>query len=419
MHESEGNRPDDGAEVQRRALWVFPVSQPPIQDGVVTSVEDETGPTVTNVSPLVSPMSKAIRDDGDVALIPALINPHTHLEFSYLHHPLGTAGSAFPDWIRKVIRARREIPESDRDQQKSEAIRQGLEESTTSGVIGIGEILTKPTDMATYAAGNVRMVAFRELISNDPSAAAGLIGELIEHRNECLKNRVNPGVSPHAPYTVSFELLTAACQWATEFSAPVAFHFAESPEERELLESDGGPFAELLSDAKVWRDGQFGSRKPIEYLEPLAMCPRVALIHGNFLGRAEQQFVAERSDRISVVYCPRTHEFFDHSPYPLSEYLDQGMAMAIGTDSRASTPDLSMLNELLAARRRHPEIHPAQLLEMVTLRAAEAIGIDKEVGSIQAGKRFDYLAIPIDRNTADPYDALFEGIEALPNVLCS
>jgi cytosine/adenosine deaminase-related metal-dependent hydrolase len=217
------------------------------------------------------------------------------------------------------------------------------------------------------------------------------------------------GVSPHATYTVSFELLEAACRWAGRVHAPLAFHFAESPEERELLESGHGPFEDLLRGANVWREGQFGHRQPIEYLRPLTRCARVALIHGNYLREAERQFLADHRQRISVVYCPRTHEYFGHEPYPLNDYLEQGISVAIGTDSRASSPNLSLLEEILAARRLHPEVAPDKLLEMVTTRAAEAIGLG-ECGSLQIGKPCEFVEIPVDRKIADPYEALFDGI---------
>jgi cytosine/adenosine deaminase-related metal-dependent hydrolase len=435
--ESEAALPRAGKEQQRRALWVFPVSQAPVRDGVISSVaaldssvatldlssdsfassrrQRQTREVVTEVTTQIGPLPTTVTDHGNVALIPGLINPHTHLEFSDLREPVGIADSAFPDWIREVIRTRREIPESDRADRKNAAIARGVHECVADGVAAIGEIATNPTDTSVYAVPGLQVVAFRELISNDPTMVPELLSQLATHRTQCLHDDVIPGVSPHAPYTVSVELLVAACQWSLESNAPLAFHFAESPEERELLESGEGPFAQLLREAGAWRAEQFGNRPPIDYLKPLAICPRVALIHGNFLGPEERQFVAQRPDKMTVVYCPRTHEYFGHSPYPLSEYLEQGISMAIGTDSRASNPNLSSMQELLATRRRHPDIDPSRLLEMATIRAAEAIGIASEFGSIEAGKPLNYLKIPVDPSIADPYDALFDGISRQAN----
>jgi len=139
-----------------RARYIFPVDAPPIRDGLIAIDHDRIIAVGPADSPALSDFVPAARDLGDVAILPGIINPHTHLEFSDLTQPLGTPGMAFPDWIRLVVanrQARSATPAAVRGfpdpAQSSTAglpipIERGLAESTRCGVTAIGEIASTP-----------------------------------------------------------------------------------------------------------------------------------------------------------------------------------------------------------------------------------------------------------------------------------
>jgi cytosine/adenosine deaminase-related metal-dependent hydrolase len=120
-------------------------------------------------------------------------------------------------------------------------------------------------------------------------------------------------------------------------------------------------------------------------LEHLALAPRALIIHGNYLSRPHWQQLAKYRERLSVVYCPRTHHYFGHPRYPLVEMLAEGVRVAIGTDSRASNPDLDVLEELRFIRRGFPELEPAEILRLATVNGAEALGQAGRLGQLAAG----------------------------------
>jgi cytosine/adenosine deaminase-related metal-dependent hydrolase len=110
---------------------------------------------------------------------------------------------------------------------------------------------------------------------------------------------------------------------------------------------------------------------------------------------------------MSLVYCPRTHAFFGHPPYPLAELICKGVRVAIGTDSRASNPDLDLWAEMRFVAKAHPQIGPHQILRMATLCGAEALGRDAVTGSITAGKMANLVAMPLNiRRRANADEAL-------------
>jgi cytosine/adenosine deaminase-related metal-dependent hydrolase len=153
----------------------------------------------------------------------------------------------------------------------------------------------------------------------------------------------------------------------------------------------------------------FGGRSVREFIEALAAAPRSLVIHGNYLTDDEIALAAQHAQRMTVVYCPRTHAYFGHPPYPLARMLAAGVAMAVGTDSRASNPDLSLLEELRQIASRHADVPPAKILELGTLAGARALGWRRELGSLGFFKRADFCVIPIGaRNADDPHDLLFD-----------
>ncbi|HEX4413580.1 MAG TPA: amidohydrolase family protein, partial [Lacipirellulaceae bacterium] len=216
------------------------------------------------------------------------------------------------------------------------------------------------------------------------------------------------GISPHAPYTVSPLLLRPLVTLAHHQNLPVAMHLAESREELQFVKEGAGPFKDLLEDRSMW-DSEAVPRgsTPHDYLRTLADAPRALVIHGNYLEDDELDFLGTHRDRMSLVYCPRTHTYFDHSPYPLTAALKHGVRVALGTDSRASNPDLDLFMEMQHVARTHPNVNPHEILRMATLAGAEALGREAEFGSIRPGKVANLVALPLaDAPLTAPTEAL-------------
>jgi cytosine/adenosine deaminase-related metal-dependent hydrolase len=119
---------------------------------------------------------------------------------------------------------------------------------------------------------------------------------------------------------------------------------------------------------------------------------------------------------MAVVYCPRTHAYFGHSRYPLETMLSRGCQVALGTDSRASNPDLSLLAELRFAATKFPALSPEVLVRMATISGAEALRLGDRVGSLSVGKQADLIALPCGRSSGDPYDDLLHGSAGPVNI---
>src|SRR5262249_33442979 len=120
-------------------------------------------------------------------------------------------------------------------------------------------------------------------------------------------------------------------------------------------------------------------------------------------------FLVQRAAWMSVIYCPRTHAYFQHDPYPLAKMLSSGVLVAIGTDSRASNPDLSVLADAQFAAEQHPLVPPASLARMITANAAEALGRKHQIGKLTPGKFADLAFLTLSAtDAADPYELLLD-----------
>lgn len=362
-------------------------------------------------------------DLGDVAILPGLINAHTHLEFSDLPQPL-PSDAGFPDWIRRVIHSRRERgPDVDARQ----AIRRGWEESLAVGTVAIGEIATSDASGAELASLDAAGVVFREALGLQEESVPAVLettrrfllqpsptpepGEVIVP-NSLLRR----GLSPHAPYSLHPQLFRGLIDLAVESGAAAAMHLAETTEELDLLARHQGGLADLLQSLGLWRRELFTEfRRPLDYLHELSRCRSALVVHGNYLAAEEIAFLSE-APHLSVVYCPRTHAAFGHTPHPWRELLQRGARVVLGTDSRASNPDLSLWRELQWLHARHPEVPVATLLHMATRDAAEALGLAEHFGRLEAGAQARWTVVrPASPLSADDWSGLLRGTVVSPD----
>ena len=355
-------------------------------------------------------------DLGNVAVIPGLVNCHTHLEFSDLDHPLQPP-RPFTAWIQTVMGHRRQ-----RGMLAPEIIVRGLQECSRSGTVQVGEITTEETTLAILEKAPIAITSYREIIGLQPER----VGDLLQAAERHLQERtpaiaaaeangratsgdspLRRGLCPHAPYSVHPELFHKLVELACRRDAPLAMHLAETQAEVQLLERGNGSFVALLQSLGLWKPDLFppGGRV-LDYLRPLAETRRALLIHGNYLADEDIRFLASHP-HLTVVYCPRTHAFFGHRAHPWQELLARGGSVALGTDSRASNPDLSLWNELAFLRRRFAEVNPRVLLELGTRRAARALGSPETTGTLVPGSPADLAVVFLKPADGDPFEQLF------------
>lgn len=380
-----------------KARWIFPVDGEPlenatieIQDGIITALHTSDDPHATDLE--------------NTAIIPGLINTHTHLEFSDLEKPF-PATEPFTNWIRQLVAYRNNRPEST-------AIESGLRESLNTGTTTLGEIATRDWPTGSFPSNNSHTVLFREILGRLPEQIDELTQTARTHL-EAADSQTEPniirGLSPHAPYSVHPDLYQNLINLAAQHHAPLAIHLAETQDELQLLNDGTGDLVEMLKDFNVWRNDVIPKNsKPLDYLTPLEKLDHALIIHGNYLAEEELNFLANHAN-LTLVYCPRTHAFFNHAPHPWRELLQRNGHVALGTDGKGSNPDLNLFNELRFLHNQFPDAPPQTLLQLGTINGAHAFGLDSETGTLTVGKRADMACVSLDDSYAprNPYNLLF------------
>lgn len=348
-------------------------------------------------------------DLGDVAILPGFVNAHTHLDLSGLRGKCPPCAD-FTAWLRQVIAHRRNTSL----QQIEADVRAGLAESLQHGTTLLGDIASGGASWPILVDAPLRNVVFYEIL--------GLTKERSEQSLEAARtwlethpptSRCRPGLSPHAPYSVRSDLLAQTALLACRPNRPIAIHLAESREELELLHHHRGPFVPFLKELGVW-DADGLSSNAASVMKVLDQRIPKLFVHGNYLAPSA------RTPRDStIVYCPRTHGAFGHTAHPFRHFLQRGIRVALGTDSLASNPDLSILAEMRHLHRNYPNVPGDVLLRMGTLSGAEALGWADETGSLEAGKSADLVVVPLPTGLGnDPYEGLLESHLLVQRVLC-
>jgi cytosine/adenosine deaminase-related metal-dependent hydrolase len=272
-------------------------------------------------------------------------------------------------------------------------------------VTTIGEIATA-VPRGVYPSIGPRVRVYREVLglSFTGGSLPGAIARDLNRLGD------SAGISPHAPMTVSLALGKALLREAARRDLPVTMHLAESLAELAYVTGGGGPFRDLFSTLGAWpADRPPPVLPPSDWISRLARVRRGSVVHGTFLGEPPDATALDRlarhRDRLGVVVCPRTTRLLSGRLPPVRQFLAAGVRVAIGTDSRASNPDLSVLGE---ARELVGSgvVSPAEALRMMTSDAAWNVAHEVRAGSIAVGRPADLVVLAPSGPFADPLEAI-------------
>jgi cytosine/adenosine deaminase-related metal-dependent hydrolase len=396
--------------IRYHASWILPISGPPIRDSWVAVDRGRIvayGAEGARVRPADG--VKAV-DLGNVAVMPGLVNAHTHLELSYLRDEVPPA-SEFVKWIRGVMAARRARPDPNAPE-ILDSIGRALEESVACGTAIVGDVSNTLVTFEPLKKSRVAGVVFYELIrfnAPDPEGVVNAAWRTIDALKPT--NRVHVGLAAHAPHSVA-PLVLRAIRKAIDRDpfAPCSVHLSESAAEVEFIRSGEGPWRTLLEEVGAWDPLWVAPGvSPVQFLDDSGFLDaRVLAVHGVQMGTPDLDRLAARGTRL--VTCPRSNGHTGAGAPPIAEFYESGVRVAIGTDSLASSPDLSVFAELATMRALAPSVPASRLLESATLEGAKALGFDADYGSIEPGKLSELLIIDVPPDVDDVEEYLVSGI---------
>jgi aminodeoxyfutalosine deaminase len=387
------------------AEWVLPIAGPPIHHCSI-AVEGGRIAAVGGRAP-----ADAI-DLGRAAVMPALVNAHTHLELSYLRGVVPPA-ERFLDWIRTIMAKRREYPDA-ADPRILAAARTAIAEARASGTGVIGDISNTLVTAPLLREAGMPARIFYELLRFNAPDPESMTREARAKADAAASGDglVRVSLAPHAPYSVSPALFGAIRADLDAHAGQVSsVHLGESREEVEFISRGTGPWRALLEELGVWTDAwQPPGTSPLEYLDALGFLDRrVLAVHGvQFAG---DDLARLRSLDMTVVACPRSNAHVGVGSPPLESFYAMDVDVAFGTDSLASVEDLNLFAEIAEARRIAPRVSARALLESATRRGACALGFEEQFGTIEKGKYARLIAVRLPDDAGDVEEYLVGGVE--------
>jgi cytosine/adenosine deaminase-related metal-dependent hydrolase len=409
------------------ARWILPVSASEIVDGAI-AIDGQKITAVGDRSALTKQFPEAtIRDYGHSAIIPGLVNAHSHLELTAMRGFLENEETDFFGWLKKLTRARLEKMTAD-DLNVSAAW--GATEALRAGVTCVADASDAALQsMNALREVGLRGIVFQESFGPDPRLTDENFGKLktkiiaLRERETAL---VKCGVSPHAPYTVCGPQLEMISRFAIAEKLPLMMHAAETEMEVALLRHGRGSFAEGLNTRGIeWRAPGVS---PIQYLRERGVLEtRPLLAHCIHVNEEDLETIRKTDTR--VAHCPKSNAKLGHGRAPFSKMLAKGIAVGLGSDSVASNNTCDLLEEarfaLLLARSEKIEtenetanegqdnpwqddgrrLTPAKGLEAATLGGARALGLAGQIGELREGLQADFAVVSLGHVRQTPsYD---------------
>lgn len=383
------------------ARVVLPVDGEPIEDGAVV-VE---GDRIVAVGPRAEVAAGQRIRDWPGVLMPGLVNAHTHLQYTDFAD-LATGGLPFAVWIRTLTERRRTWSAA----QWQESARHGVHELLRTGTTCVADVVTDVAMLPVLARSGLAGIAYVEVVGVEsyrwPEARAELLAKLA-----AAPAGIEIGVSPHALYSIGTDVVRGSVAVARERGLRLHPHLAETVHETEYVFAGEGEIAAFGRSRDLTfelLDGGSG-RTPVGEADALGLLgPDVHVAHGVHVTPEDR--AALRRHGTAVALCVRSNATLGAGVPPVAAYLDEGSPLAVGTDSRASSPSLDLVEELAALR----EVAAAQgfpgeglarrLVEMATRGGADALG-RTDVGALRPGARADLAVFDVPVG-GDPYDAV-------------
>jgi cytosine/adenosine deaminase-related metal-dependent hydrolase len=381
---------------------VVPVIGPPLPDCAV-AVEKGVIKGVGGREEILDGHPEAEVVEWSGVLIPGLVNAHTHLQYTSFASVGAQPHPSYVAWSERFVSEY----EGRRSEDWGATARTGVGLALTTGSTCFADVVTDVGALNALADTGVPGVSYLELIGVDDQAWEERVKEKVlatlrgAHRSP--DSRI--GLSPHAPYSVDEPVLKKAASLARDEGLRLHIHLAESDSEDSYYRTGTGALAERVT-LRVGRPWSILARggTGLGAAEFAAACGLLGtdshVAHGVYLGPEGRALL--RANSTHVALCPRSNITVGIQPPPVADFLAEESPIAIGTDSLGSNTSLDLLEDVALLRTLavgggyHLADLDRRLLHAATLGGATAIGLARELGSLEPGKRADLAVLGVD-----------------------
>ena len=374
--------------IRRTASFVYTLDAEPIRNGYVEY--DDTDGRIVSVGSC-GPEEEVCPG----ALVPGFVNAHCHIELSHLHKKFrkGTGMAGFIDQINELRDwAGREV--------KMQLTEQWMDKLWEDGVSAMADISNDDSSFEIKKNHRLYTRTFLEVFGSEPQMCDGVMKEVAELQAIADRIGIDAAPTPHSCYTMSPQLLSASAAKGLE-SGFLSYHSQESQEEEDLLMSGSGAMYENRKRSGMSTPPVTGESSLKYFLDRLAAVRQapydehILLVHNVCLKQSDIDALKKVMNNPYFAICPLSNLFIHNALPPIALMRENGLDIALGTDSLSSNDDLDMMKELICLHTNFPEVPMSELLQWASLNGARFLGKDGEIGTLTPGKHPGVVLITV------------------------
>jgi cytosine/adenosine deaminase-related metal-dependent hydrolase len=360
------------------ADWILPVVGEPILDG---AVEVDTLGLIVNIfkDRQSIPVGRSIQYHKGI-IVPGFVNAHCHLELSHMKGQI-VQGLGLTSFIQEVMRSRQAS-----ERLREEAMLQADKEMYDNGIVAVGDHVNTDHSVAVKRNSSIYYHTFIELLGFDPNKAQEVFQKASTLQQSWLGSS---SITPHAPYSVSRDLMKLLKKQKGDTSELLSIHNQETEEENKFFRYKTGKFLNFYQNiGQTITSFKAQAKSSLQtYLPLLSRQQPLMLVHNTFTSPKDIYF-AERINRdITWCFCPKANLYIEGQLPKIHHFQQSTGRIALGTDSLASNDSLCILSELKILHRHDPTLKLSETISWATLNGASHLQIDQQYGSIEVGKR--------------------------------
>lgn len=388
------------------ANWVVPIGSGVVEHGTVAVDTAGVVVAVGRTADLITQFPSASRKQLRGAILPGLVNAHTHIELSALRGRVA-GGHGLVPWVQTLMTASRVMG----NEETLSAMHAATAEMWSAGTAAIGDVGNSLASLPALASQALQGTFFHELLGSQDVATGDAPKAARRDYEAAVKKGAWPArfayvQAPHAPYSTSPSLLRRVFANANKLGERTTIHVAEDDDEIDLLLRGEGRWPAILSSMGVPSGERTPQLRPVPYLRELGAFAGLhapLLVHMTFADAVDIEIAARSS--APVVVCARSNQHITGKLPNVAALLEAGVCLALGTDSLASNGSLSLWDEMATLAVHFPAVDCAHWLQAAT--HGGAVALDRPwLGSIAPGQRPGLLNVQIECATENLLRAL-------------
>ncbi|MFM6976656.1 MAG: amidohydrolase family protein [Sphingobacteriaceae bacterium] len=361
------------------ADYILPVNSKPLPNGTV-ALSDQGEVIGIYAKDSTELLGKSIEKLKGI-LVPGFINTHTHLELAHLRGQLPQKKGLIV-FIKGVLGLRQFAEE-----ERTEAMKAADQEMYDNGIVAVGDIANHAGSKTVKEESKLHYHTFIELIGINPDQAKTVFQNGLK-----LKEQFAPlpnSLTPHAPYSVSKELLREIYNHCKKHDNPISIHNQETEEENKFFRYKTGQFLDLYEHLK--QDISFfkpQARNSLQTFTPsFPENQPILLVHNTYTSLKDLYFVKRFNRDVYWCFCPKANLYIEDRLPKVDLFLPQDFTITLGTDSYASNDKLCILSELKTLHEHFPHLQLVDTIKWATINGAKYLGVADRFGTLEKGKK--------------------------------